>query len=133
MSGVSDLIVFTGGYAAGGSTEAQVMADIAAEMGVVRDRVLLEEESTRTHHHPRLLEPILKNNEVSSMVVVSNHLHARRARAIFMKHYDKNITMHFAKARSRFGPTAQRRYMSGTTCLIWNVGTHILARLKGWA
>jgi hypothetical protein len=133
LSGVSDLVIFTGGYTAGGMTEAQVMSNIVAEMDVAGDKVLLEEESTRTHHHPQLLEPILKGNDVSSMVVVSNHLHARRARAIFMKYYGKSITMYFAKAKSRFGPTAQRRYMSGTTCLIWNVGTHVLAKLKGWA
>jgi uncharacterized SAM-binding protein YcdF (DUF218 family) len=133
LSGLSQFVVFSGGFNAGGRTEAEVMAGIAEEMGVPRRKIILEKESMRTHHHPPHVEPILRSHDASSAVIVSNNLHARRARAIFGKYYGTDLTMHFANAESVFGITAQRRYMSGTTCLAWNVGTHILAKLKGWA
>jgi vancomycin permeability regulator SanA len=133
LSGLSQHIIFTGGFCAGGKTEAQVMCRIAEEMGVPRETILLEEESTRTHHHPPRVEPILRAHGASNIVVVSNHLHSRRAKAIFFEYYGERLVMHFANARSDFGPTAQLRYVSATTCLAWNMGTHLLARLRRWA
>jgi len=133
LSGVSNLVIFTGGFTAGGKTEAEVMSAIAEGMGVPGQNILLEKESTRTHHHPPRVEPLLKSSGISSVLIVSNRLHSRRARAIFLKHFGGDLSMHFAKAKSEFGPTAQRRYISATTCLFWNIGTHLLARLKGWA
>ena len=109
------------------------MKGIAVEMGVFGKKVLVEEKSMRTHHHPPLLKPILESHNVSSMVVVSHYLHSRRARAIFCRYYGEKISMYFGKARSGFALTAQPRYISATTTLIWNIGTHMLAKMKSWA
>lgn len=133
LSGDSRFIIFTGGFTAAGRTEADVMAQIAMRMGVPEDSIILEKKSLRTHHHPREIEPILQRIGAHSLVIVSHCFHSRRARAIFKKWYGTRYRMHFAKARSDFDLTAQWRYLSGTTCFFWNVGNHVLAKLRGWA
>lgn len=133
LEGVTAWLLFTGGVIAGGSTEAKAMRDVAAEMGVPPEKIILEEKSKRTHHHPPLIEPLLERLRANSIVVVSQHLHARRARAIFLKYYGNRLNLSFAKGRSGYGLTLQRRYASETLCLMWNLGTHLLAKLRGWA
>jgi len=133
LNGSAASIIFTGGYRATGNTEARAMAEIALKSGVPRERIVLEEESTRTHHHPSRVKPFLERINAKTVIIVSNHLHARRARAIFRRFYRNRFKMYFAKARSHFKLTPQRRYSCQTSCLLWNIGTHLLGKLKGWA
>lgn len=133
FDGRASWLIFTGGYSASGSTEAKAMAEIASKSGVPPERIMLEEQSMRTHHHPSRIEPMLERINARTLIVVSHHLHARRARAIFRKYYRSKSEMYFAKARSTFQITPQRRYSSQISCLVWNIGTHLLAKLKGWA
>ena len=133
LNGLGGRLIFTGGCNANGITEAEAMSKIAITMGVPQERIFLEEESTRTHHHPARVEPILEKADAKSAIVVSQHLHARRARAIFLTYYGNRVELHFAKARSGFQLTSQRRYACQTSCLVWNVGTHLLAKLRRWA
>jgi uncharacterized SAM-binding protein YcdF (DUF218 family) len=133
LAGVSPLVIFTGGYERAGRKEAEVMALVASEMGVPRERILLDTASMKTHHHPPGIEPFLTRAGARSIVVVSHTVHSRRVRAIFRNYYGEGLTIHFAKAIGGFELAPQRRYASLTSCLIWNVGTHVLAKLKGWA
>ena len=133
LNGLDARLIFTGGCNANGITEAEAMTRIAITMGVPQERIFLEEKSTRTHHHPPRVEPILEEANSKSAIVVSQHLQARRARAIFLTYYGNRLKLHFAKARSGFQLTPQRRYACQTSCLVWNIGTHLLAKLKRWA
>ncbi len=133
LAGVSPLVIFTGGYERAGRKEADVMADVAVEMGVPREGILLDTGSMKTHHHPPGIEPFLTGARAKSIVVVSHTVHSRRVRAIFTNYYGEGLAIYFAKAVGGFELAPQRRYASLTSCLIWNVGTHLLAKLKGWA
>ena len=133
LNGLAGQLIFTGGCNANSITEAQAMSRIAVTMGVPQKRISLEENSTRTHHHPPRVEPILDRANAKSAIIVSQHLHARRARAIFLAYYGNRLRLHFAKARSSFQLTPQRRYACQTSCLVWNIGTHLLAKLRRWA
>lgn len=133
LDGKAEWLIFTGGCYANGITEAKAMAQIAVKMGVPQERISQEENSTRTHHHPPRVQPILEKANAGSAIIVSQHLHARRARAIFLTYYGNRLKLHFAKARSSFQLTPQRRYACQTSCLVWNIGTHLLAKLKHWA
>lgn len=133
LNGFAGRLIFTGGCSANNVTEAKAMTQIATAMGVPQERIFLEEQSTKTHHHPPRVETILEKAGAKSAIIVSQHLHARRARAIFLAYYGSRLRLYFAKARSGFELIPQRRYACQTSCLVWNIGTHILAKLRRWA
>jgi uncharacterized SAM-binding protein YcdF (DUF218 family) len=131
--GLSQMVIFTGGYSAKGTTEAGAMLEIAVGRGVPRERIALDEMSFRTHHHPGYVGPILREHNARSVLVVAHHLQGRRARAIFHRYYGDKLRIYFANVRSDYELTPQRRYACQTTALAWNMATHLLARLRGWA
>ena len=71
--------VFSGASAEPGwRSEAAVMADIAVELGVARDRIVLEETARTTWENVERSIPLLQ--DATAIVIASNTFHARKAR-----------------------------------------------------
>jgi len=85
--GRAPVLVFTGGAPPEmGCSVASVMADVAADFGVPRDRIHLEAGSQNTHENAEFSQPILARLGAHRLLLVTDHLHMRRAEASFA-HY----------------------------------------------
>lgn len=77
------IILFTGGT---GQTECPVagaMANLAREIGVPAEALRLETASRSTHENAELSAPLLRGWGIRSVLVVTDHLHMRRASGAF--------------------------------------------------
>jgi uncharacterized SAM-binding protein YcdF (DUF218 family)/lysophospholipase L1-like esterase len=82
--GRAPIVVVTGGVPPGmPCSVAAVMADTIAELGVPRDRIHLEERSRNTHENAELTKPVLARLGAHRLLLVTDHLHMRRAQASF--------------------------------------------------
>ncbi|OLD64303.1 MAG: hypothetical protein AUI47_06735 [Acidobacteria bacterium 13_1_40CM_2_68_5] len=75
-------LLFTGGPCCGGSASA-LMAKLAMELGVPREAILLEEQSTRTHDSAVYSVALLRRRGLRSAILVTSPLHLLRARLAF--------------------------------------------------
>lgn len=77
-------MVFTGGPPSGlPCPVSQVMAQLAMELGVPRDRVRLETRSHSTHENAVEATPILRELGARRVLVVTDRLHMNRAAGVF--------------------------------------------------
>ena len=91
FEGYSDLIVFTGGLGKITSkiwneTEAEKFSKIALEMGVPKEKILIENKSTNTGENIEFSLEILKNKgiEAESFIITADPMAERRAYAASM-------------------------------------------------
>lgn len=63
-------------------TEAEAMAALAIQLGVPKDKIVLEKASRNTFDHTRYLEPIVGQNP---FILVTSALHMPRAMAMFSR------------------------------------------------
>jgi uncharacterized SAM-binding protein YcdF (DUF218 family) len=80
--GLAPYILFSGGPCCGRSVSS-AMADFAAELGVPRPAILLEEDSVRTHESAINTAVILRARGMKSALLVSSPVHLLRARLSF--------------------------------------------------
>ncbi|MEK7465301.1 MAG: YdcF family protein [Patescibacteria group bacterium] len=149
----ADTIIFCGGYATRGLTEAERM------WNCVKNRVpfpsgryttdgqcFLETKSTRTYMNADNTLAIMKENGWKSAIIVAQQWHARRVRATFWRRWNKRHKFFWrkkctgpyqiavVKARSEYtGNNSQSRL--GTFWkffLTWDTPAFILSWLKGW-
>lgn len=87
QEGVSDHILLTSGRLPGsGDGGAERMAEALEIMGVPREAMWLENTSLNTYENVIYSQPILEENEVESILLVTSALHMPRSVAIFEKH-----------------------------------------------
>ncbi|WP_223691647.1 YdcF family protein [Leifsonia poae] len=75
--------VFSGAATRGGRSEAAVMAQYAVELGVPRERIVLEERARSTWENILFSIPLLES--APSITIASNTFHALRARRYLME------------------------------------------------
>lgn len=80
--GLAPLLLFTGG-AAHGAAEAPAMARRAQELGVAREAILIEDNSSTTAENARFSAEILRSHGVQSVWIISQPFHLRRGRRLF--------------------------------------------------
>jgi uncharacterized SAM-binding protein YcdF (DUF218 family)/lysophospholipase L1-like esterase len=86
-AGRAPILFFTGGPGAGlPCSVATVMADLAADLGVPRDRITIETTSRSTHTNAALSAPLLRSLGARRLLIVTDRLHMPRAEASFL-HY----------------------------------------------
>jgi uncharacterized SAM-binding protein YcdF (DUF218 family) len=133
-SGVAPKVLFAGGYAQNGVTEAEAMRDITLAEGVPASAIMLETASMRTHLNAQLTKPIVEHLGWRRIVLVAQHIHARRALAIFRRTYGDGYQFYLAKAHSGYELLPQRRLSSEARFLFtWELPSFALAKIKGWA
>jgi uncharacterized SAM-binding protein YcdF (DUF218 family) len=81
--GRSVLVAFSGPPNDGGPTEADVRAALARRMGVPSDAVLTESKARTTREEALRIGATLRARNVRTILLVTDSLHMRRARALF--------------------------------------------------
>ncbi len=81
------LVVFTGGAPAehGNCAVGGVMGDLAVQLGLPREALLVEDRSHNTHENAVLTKALLAPRGVNHVLVVTDALHVRRASACFRR------------------------------------------------
>jgi len=72
----------------------QLMSQLAQLKLVPSQDIFLEENSLSTWDHPRYIDPILKQQKINKIIVVTSYFHTRRVRHIFNRYYQqKNVSI----------------------------------------
>jgi len=96
-AGFADYIIFTGGET-GGGCEAEVMKEIAIEMGVPGDKIFLETKAIDTITNARYSVELMQRQGFKSAILVSNPYHLVRAKWLFSAY--PGLEFQTAQARS---------------------------------
>jgi uncharacterized SAM-binding protein YcdF (DUF218 family) len=85
LAGGRPPVVVSGGRTAARrlTTEATVMADILATLGVPRDHILLEERSASTHDQAIYVTRLLESRGIGRFIIVTSPMHMWRSQAAF--------------------------------------------------
>lgn len=75
-------LIFSGSYFGRSQSEARVMAELATQLGVSPERIILEEASTDTEAHPDHIKEIVGDKK---FILVTSAFHMKRACALFRK------------------------------------------------
>ncbi len=73
-----------------GISNAQMMADIASELGVEKDDMILEEQSQTTYENAQRVKKILEKNNWNSLILVTSPYHQKRAYFCFKRALGEN-------------------------------------------
>jgi uncharacterized SAM-binding protein YcdF (DUF218 family)/lysophospholipase L1-like esterase len=83
--GRAPLLVVTGGSGNDHCPVADAMAQLARDSGVPEGRILLERQSLNTHENGERTAPLLRERNVSRILLVTDRLHMRRAVGVFRR------------------------------------------------
>jgi uncharacterized SAM-binding protein YcdF (DUF218 family) len=75
----SKIIMSGGDDAPGGPNEALAMQQMAEELDVKRDDILLEQKSTSTYENLKFSKPIMERHNLSTAIIVTEKFHNYRA------------------------------------------------------
>jgi uncharacterized SAM-binding protein YcdF (DUF218 family)/lysophospholipase L1-like esterase len=81
--GRAPLLVVTGGSRGKHCPVAEAMAQLALDSGVPADKLMLERQSLSTHENGERTAPLLRERNVSRILLVTDRLHMRRAAGVF--------------------------------------------------
>jgi uncharacterized SAM-binding protein YcdF (DUF218 family) len=76
-------IIASGSYGTRQYSEAALMADQLAQLGVPPEDIIKEEQSTNTRDHAMLVPPVLKQRGIEQFVLVTSQQHIGRSLAAF--------------------------------------------------
>lgn len=79
------LLVITGGMAGGACPVADGMGELARELGVPAEHILLERESRSTWENAVMTAPLLRAHDVRRILLVTDRMHMRRAAGVFAR------------------------------------------------
>ena len=87
---VSTLMIMTGGprYL---TTDPDLMKEYAAFLGVSKDHIFIETESYSTRDHVLNLDPIFKEKNIRSVLIVTSLFHTKRSYEIFSSYYGDEL------------------------------------------
>lgn len=80
------LLIFTGEPVMNTSMP-KIMSEYAEQMGVPTKNILLEENSTSTHEHPKNCATLMKEKNIQSIIVVTSYYHTQRTQSVFKKYF----------------------------------------------
>jgi len=129
----SSKIIFSGGFSQNNKTEAEAMRDYALKRGIAPKDIIIEIDSVSTPTNVDETLKILKNNRLKSVLVVAQHIHARRVIFLFSKKLGDSYKIYWASAFSRYDVVpGQKRLLSEETFLLWGVFWVVVYRLFGY-
>ena len=82
-SGISDILLVTGGVGKYPPSEAEVMRRLAAEHGVVKEKIIMEEAAKSTLESAIFCSDIIKKNGWSTALIVTDKFHLFRSILLF--------------------------------------------------
>jgi uncharacterized SAM-binding protein YcdF (DUF218 family) len=129
----SPTIIFTGGFVQNSTTEAEAMRDYAIERGVPRKDTIIETNSVSTPANADETLKIIKKENFKSVLVVAQHIHARRVTFLFRKKLGDNHSLYWSSAFSKYDDVpGQKRLLSESRFLLWEIFWIITYRLVGY-
>ncbi len=84
-AGLAPYLICTGGFQGDRSSAAAVSRNLAVQLGVPADRILLAEDSMSTQEDAEQVARIMRERRWTSVIVVSHPLHLLRARILFQR------------------------------------------------
>ena len=88
--GRAELVVLTGGVGDAGVAESEVAAELAESLGVPRDAMVLERESTSTEGNARFAAEALRGaTEGRRVLVITDAYHVLRSERVFARYFDE--------------------------------------------
>jgi uncharacterized SAM-binding protein YcdF (DUF218 family) len=84
-AGLAPYLVCTGGFPGDRSSAAAVSRNLAIQLGVPDERILLAEDSMSTQEDAEQVARIMRERQWTSAIVVSHPLHLLRARILFQR------------------------------------------------
>lgn len=84
-AGFAPYLICTGGFPDDRSSAAAVSRNLAVQLGVPADRILLAEDSMSTQEDAEQVARIMRERRWQSAIVVSHPLHLLRARILFQR------------------------------------------------
>ncbi len=97
QAGYAPLVIISAGTSVleGGQwmTEAEVMKQQALNLGLPNDVIVLEAQSWTTYENAQFTKSVCKENEVSSILLVTSAYHSRRAHSIFQAEMRPDISI----------------------------------------
>lgn len=89
----ADLIIFSGAAQDQGTSNAQVMKNVAVEKGVLPEHIMIEELSKTTLENAKNVSEILNLNGIKSMILVTSPYHQRRTYMTFKHIMGDDVTI----------------------------------------
>lgn len=99
-SGFTETIVFTGDLAIihhfrPRKTESLAMQDYAIELGVPKEKIILEKKSRSTYQNALYTKRIVDEKAWQHLAIITGEFHKKRAEYIFRKVYDSKYDLDF--------------------------------------
>ncbi len=85
------MVVVTGGITNGAVSEASLMQDMLELMGIPSEAIILEERALDTKQNAEFTAQILRDKQVSSILLVTSAYHMRRAKWIFDQTFSSEV------------------------------------------
>ncbi|MFH1347163.1 MAG: YdcF family protein [Candidatus Margulisiibacteriota bacterium] len=103
-NGYADKLLMSGGPLAWRLTAAEWMRKQAVAQGVPLQAILLEDRSESTRDNALFSLPIVKKNNVKSLILVTSPNHSRRAKRVFKRVFDREDikVLSYPVEKSRF-------------------------------
>ena len=80
QEGLADTIILTGGYSPGNEhSDAYIAGQYLLSMGIPKEAILLEEQSTITQENLEFSKEIMEAHDLSTAIIVSDPLHMKRS------------------------------------------------------
>jgi uncharacterized SAM-binding protein YcdF (DUF218 family) len=123
------LILSTGDNQRLGITNAHVMAEYAVRQGVLRDKILEEDQSSNTWENLAYSWRLAQTRGVTHLVIVAYDLHINRCRRVAQK---QGIPHTLKPATSQTTGQAARKpwFSSRTTILLYEILASVYGRLR---
>ena len=121
-------LLFTGGPCCGQSASA-LMAHLAIELGIPREAILLDEQSSRTYDSAINSAALLGRNELRSVILVTSPLHMLRARLAFAA---AGITVHPVSERDLSLVSSSAERISLLQEAVHEYLGLVFYRVRGW-
>ncbi len=83
--GIAPIIIVSGGFGKEGYEEAEVMKEYLVNKGVPADAIIEDKDGYDTYQTAQNLMKIAEDNDISSVVIVSQYYHITRARLALKK------------------------------------------------
>ena len=132
--GYAPRILMSGGPMAWHLTYAEWMKKQAIESGVPERDILVQDRSRSTVEDAEFSLPIVKENKIRSLILVTSPAHTRRAKKVFNNLYstDKIKVVVWPAQNSEFNPKDWWTRYEDRGLVVWEIVSSIFYLLKGF-
>ncbi|WP_051541280.1 YdcF family protein [Caldalkalibacillus mannanilyticus] len=111
--GYAEKVIVSGGHGNGNISEAEAMKNYLVQLGMSEEAILLEPESRTTEENMKNSASIMRANEYSSAIIVSNQFHLKRAHYYAKREEGLYFSGHGENSKFLFEPYYTLREVGG--------------------